>query len=110
MPTLNYIKIYSPATIANMGPGFDCIGGAIDLWNEFEFIFHPKNNKTIELKIEIKEEGENTLSVDKSNLVYKAFSIPFKLLKINIPKINIKIMPTHFQTVPIQKEHHCVLQ
>ena len=88
MPTLNYIKIYSPATIANMGPGFDCIGGAIDLWNEFEFIFHPKNNKTIELKIEIKEEGENTLSVDKSNLVYKAFSIPFKLLKINIPKIN----------------------
>ena len=91
MPTLNYIKIYSPATIANMGPGFDCIGGAIDLWNEFEFIFHPKNNKTIELKIEIKEEGENTLSVDKSNLVYKAFSIPFKLLKINVPKINIKI-------------------
>ena len=91
MPTEDYIKIYSPATIANMGPGFDCIGGAIDLWNEFEFIFHSTNNKIFELEIEVKGEGENSLPLDKSNLAYKAFSIPFKMLQINIPKINIKI-------------------
>ena len=55
MTTENYIKIYSPATIANMGPGFDCIGGAIDIWNEFEFIFQPDECKTSELKIKISE-------------------------------------------------------
>ena len=42
MTTKNYIKIYSPATIANMGPGFDCLGGAIDIWNEFEFLLQPE--------------------------------------------------------------------
>jgi len=91
MTTKNYIKIYSPATIANMGPGFDCIGGAIDIWNEFEFLFQPEECKTSKLKIEIKGEGENNLPLDKSNLAYKAFTIPFKMLQLNIPNIYIKI-------------------
>ena len=91
MTTENYIKINSPATIANMGPGFDCIGGAIDIWNEFEFEFQPDECKAPELKIEINGEGKNNLPLDKSNLTYKAFSILFKMLQINIPKINIKI-------------------
>ena len=91
MVTKNYIKIYSPATIANMGPGFDCIGGAIDIWNEFEFIFQPYESKISELEIKINGEGKNNLPLDKSNLVYKAFSILFNILQINIPKIKIKI-------------------
>ena len=28
------ISVYIPATSANMGPGFDCMGIALDLWNE----------------------------------------------------------------------------
>ena len=64
MTTKNYIKIYSPATIANMGPGFDCIGGAIDIWNEFEFLFQPEKYNTSKLKIEINGEGENNLPLD----------------------------------------------
>ena len=91
MRAKNYIKIYSPATIANMGPGFDSIGGAIDIWNEFEFLFQPDKCNTSKLKIEIKGEGENNLPLDKSNLVYKAFTIPFKMLQLNIPNIYIKI-------------------
>ena len=70
MTTENYIKIYSPATIANMGPGFDCIGGAIDIWNEFEFLFQPRKYNTSKLKIEIKGEGE-AKAVD---IYAKAFS------------------------------------
>lgn len=30
MNTLNYVKVYAPATIANVGPGFDVLGLAID--------------------------------------------------------------------------------
>lgn len=31
------IRVKVPATSANMGPGFDCLGTALDLYNTFEF-------------------------------------------------------------------------
>ncbi|MCS7009821.1 MAG: homoserine kinase [Anaerolineales bacterium] len=31
------LKIRVPATSANLGPGFDCLGLALDLWNEISF-------------------------------------------------------------------------
>ena len=31
------IKIRVPATSANLGPGFDCLGLALDIWNEISF-------------------------------------------------------------------------
>ena len=31
------IIVRVPATSANLGPGFDCLGLALDLWNEFEW-------------------------------------------------------------------------
>jgi homoserine kinase len=30
------ISVRAPATTANLGPGFDCAGAALDLWNELE--------------------------------------------------------------------------
>ena len=30
-------KIRIPATTANLGPGFDVLGLALDLWNEVDF-------------------------------------------------------------------------
>jgi homoserine kinase len=30
------LKVRAPATTANLGPGFDCAGVALDLWNEVE--------------------------------------------------------------------------
>lgn len=32
------VRVRVPATSANLGPGFDCLGLALDLWNEAEFI------------------------------------------------------------------------
>ncbi len=34
------IRIRIPATTANLGPGFDCMGLALDLWNTFELHIH----------------------------------------------------------------------
>src|SRR5512146_967269 len=31
------LKIRVPATSANLGPGFDCLGMALDVWNEMTF-------------------------------------------------------------------------
>ena len=30
------MRVRAPATTANLGPGFDCAGAALDLWNELE--------------------------------------------------------------------------
>ena len=30
------IRVRAPATTANIGPGFDCVAAALDLWNELE--------------------------------------------------------------------------
>lgn len=37
-PKTNAIVVRAPATSANLGPGFDCLGLALDLWNEVEAI------------------------------------------------------------------------
>ena len=29
------IRVTVPSTTANLGPGFDCLGAALDLYNEF---------------------------------------------------------------------------
>ena len=31
-----HVSVRAPATTANIGPGFDCAGAALDLWNELE--------------------------------------------------------------------------
>lgn len=36
-PRHNRVRVCVPATTANLGPGFDCLGLALDLWNEAEF-------------------------------------------------------------------------
>ena len=30
------IGVLAPATTANLGPGFDCLGMALDLWNRID--------------------------------------------------------------------------
>lgn len=38
-----YVKV--PATTANLGPGFDCLGMALDLYNTFKFTLKPGRDK-----------------------------------------------------------------
>jgi len=65
-------KILVPATSANLGPGFDCLGAALDLWNECNFSF----SEDKEIRVEIEGEGHGVLPEDKTNLIIQAiFSI-----------------------------------
>lgn len=56
-----------PATSANMGPGFDCLGIALDIWNivSVEIGGHG---------FEISGHGENELPRDESNLVWSSIA------------------------------------
>lgn len=58
------IRVRVPATTANLGPGFDCMGLALDLWNTFEF--HPRQKGFL---VETHGEGAATLPTDQTNLI-----------------------------------------
>ena len=61
--------VHSPATTANLGPGFDTLGLALDLWNTTQFTFEGR-----EVQVRVKGEGRDSLPTDQENLIYRAFS------------------------------------
>jgi homoserine kinase len=54
-----------PATSANLGPGFDCMGVALDLWNEFTLRAAPGDGITVT----VEGEGAGVIPLDASNIV-----------------------------------------
>lgn len=54
-----------PATSANLGPGFDCMGVALDLWNEFSLSAAPGDGITVS----VAGEGAGVIPLDASNIV-----------------------------------------
>ncbi|MBM3282750.1 homoserine kinase [Candidatus Gottesmanbacteria bacterium] len=75
------IRVKVPASSANLGPGFDVFGLAIDLYNEF--IVEEAN------MFEIKTNGANSLPKTKDNLFYQSFAYLFQRLDRKIPKVKI---------------------
>ena len=70
-PQFERATIRVPATSANLGPGFDCLGIAVDLWNETTV---SRDGKLIT----IRGEGEESLPVDDHNLVAKSARHAFR--------------------------------
>jgi homoserine kinase len=62
------VIVHVPATTANLGPGFDTLGLALDLWNETEFL-QTDNGK---LSLTISGEGEKNLPTDEKNAIAAA--------------------------------------
>lgn len=62
------VSVYVPATSANMGPGFDCMGIALDLWNEIHVT--PSDRTTVV----ITGYGEQDLPRDDTNLVLRTMT------------------------------------
>jgi homoserine kinase len=59
--------VRAPATTANLGPGFDCLGLALDLWNEARFSLEGDG-----VAVAVEGEGAGLLPLDASNLVARA--------------------------------------
>lgn len=74
------MKIRVPATTANLGPGFDCLGLALDIWNETNFDLIGDT-----LSIHISGEGAKVLPTDDENLIFKCFRELAERSNIDIP-------------------------
>lgn len=61
-----HITIRVPATSANLGPGFDALGLALDLWNEAVITL------AIEHSVQVGGEGTEKLSTGENNLIVRS--------------------------------------
>ncbi len=81
MTEFNPVYVRVPATTANLGPGFDCLGLALDIWNEVRFTPVDKG-----YTVEIEGEGTGKLAADRSNLIFQAAEKLFELEGVAFPQ------------------------
>lgn len=82
------IRIRVPASTSNLGPGFDTIGLALELFNEAELRLTGKS-----LSLEIEGEGAGDLPEGQRNLFVQAMDLGFKALGKSRPKgLQIRMM------------------
>ena len=80
------ISVYVPATSANLGPGFDCMGIALDLWNEI----HASPAKATTFTIE--GYGEDFLPRDENNLIIGSMRLVFNKFNQPLPPLAIHMV------------------
>ena len=73
------VKVQVPATTANFGPGFDCLGASLGMYNFIDMEFSDKP------EVYVKGEGAENISLDESNLVYQAASKVLERANVNRP-------------------------
>jgi homoserine kinase len=78
---MTIFEVSVPATTANIGPGFDCLGAALSLYNRFEFSLADR------LTITASGEGADKVERDETNLVYQSIAKFYQLIDRPIPAI-----------------------
>lgn len=78
-------QVTVPATTANIGPGFDCLGAALTLYNHFTFT--PADSLTIT----ITGNEADRLSTGPDNLVYKSYEALYHHINKPAPPVHIDI-------------------
>ena len=82
------VKISVPGTTANIGPGFDCLGAALTLYNQFAF--EPLEADSA-LEIRVTGLEADRVTTDESNLAYQAFAKFYDRLGQMPPPVAIEI-------------------
>ena len=77
------VTVKIPATTANLGPGFDCLGMALDLWSEVTIEAAPDPS------VEILGFGSDELAANESNLVYQACLRAYKAKNAEAPHFKL---------------------
>jgi len=90
MPETSTVTVTVPATTANLGPGFDCIGAALSLYNRFQFS-RLEPSATEKLKITVTGQEAAKVKIDDSNLAYQAFINLYGYLNQSPPPVAIHI-------------------
>jgi homoserine kinase len=77
------VAVRVPATTANLGPGFDCLGLALDIYNRVSVEPAPA------LSIEVSGEGQGAIPTGEENLVYRGVAVVFHRTGRTLPGLRL---------------------
>lgn len=83
------ITVLTPATSANLGPGFDSLGLALQLHNRFTVEIGGRDPYTPQ--IEVQGEAGAQLSTGPDNLFFRAFALLFEHRRLPLPAVKIRM-------------------
>jgi len=78
-----YVKV--PASTANLGPGFDSVGMALQLYTTLKV---KQSNRT---KFYLVGDNQENIPTDKSNLIYQAIDFLYKKAGLRTPELEIEV-------------------
>mgnify|MGYP006270585643 CR=1 FL=1 len=82
------VTVRVPGTTANLGPGFDCLGVALTLYNQFQFT-QLETSGSLEITVSGKE--ADRVSIGTNNLIYRAFAKFYEQFGQSPPPVKIEI-------------------
>ncbi|MEO0648482.1 MAG: homoserine kinase, partial [Cyanobacteria bacterium J06650_10] len=85
------VTVTVPATTANIGPGFDCLGAAFSLYNRFHFIPFTPLSDSAPFQITVDGNEAGRVNTGTSNLVYRAYLKCYEQIGKPAPPVHIKI-------------------
>ncbi|MBV9230400.1 MAG: homoserine kinase [Chloroflexi bacterium] len=83
------VTVLTPATSANLGPGFDSLGLALQLYNRFEV--EESGDDPLYPCIEVQGALGATLSTGPDNLFFRSFALLFERLNVQLPSVRIRM-------------------
>ena len=84
---MTVIRVSAPATTANLGPGYDCLGMALDIWNTVEVEPLPGGERP---SVSVSGEGERELEAGPGNLVYRSMEFLYRELARPMPPLQVR--------------------
>ncbi len=82
----NKVVVRVPATTANMGPGYDTLGMAVDMWSEFTI------ERADKFEVICIGEGADDMPLDDTNLVCFGVKSAFKVAKKQVPTLKYTLV------------------
>jgi len=82
------VTVLTPATSANLGPGFDSLGLALRLYNRFEV--EERKGDPQQPVIEIEGALGSELSTGADNLFFRSFTLLFERMQMAVPSVRIR--------------------
>ena len=84
------VTVLTPATSANLGPGFDSLGLALQLHNRFEV--EEYGSDPLSPTIEVEGKLGQGLSTGPDNLFFRCFAMLFERLQVPLPAVRIRMI------------------
>ena len=81
------VTVRAPATTANLGPGYDCLGMALDIWNRLTAVVLPAGRDP---SVVVSGAGAGELAADTDNLTYRAMAFLYGEADAPMPPLALR--------------------